>query len=319
MKRWIIIGGILVLVVVGGFFLFNRFRSQRQAAASADLQTVPAERGDLTATVGATGIVSANQTANLAWQTSGTVGEVKAAIGEHVSTDQDLATLEQTSLPQNIILAKADLVNAQKALDDLLNSQLQQARAFQAVEDAGQALEDAQNPELAQAKALEAIANAEKAVDNAERNLRWAQSPASQSYIDEAEALVVLVRDELNRAKEKFAPYANKPVDNLTRAHLQTQLAAAQQKYDAAVRNLNGLQGTANPTDQAIAAANLETAQAQLLETQREWERLKDGPSQADIALLEAQLDDAQREWERLKDGPDPEDIAAAARWLLAY
>lgn len=312
MKRWIIIGGIIVVVLVGGYFLVSRFRSQRQAAASASLQTVPAERGDLTATVGATGVVSANQTAQLGWQTSGTVSEVLAAVGEHVSVDQMLATLEQTSLPQNIILAQADLVSAQRALDDLLNSQLQGAAAFQAVEEAQQTLEDAQNPELAKANALEAIANAEKAVENAERNLRWAQSPASQSYIDEAEALVVLARDELEQAKEKFAPYQNKPEDNLTRAQLQTQLSAAQQKYDAAVRNLNSLQGTANQIDQAVAAANLETAQAQLLEAQREWERVKDGPSEADIALLQAKLDDAQREWERLKDGPDPEDIAAA-------
>jgi HlyD family secretion protein len=312
MKRWIIVGGIIILVLVGGYFLVSRFRSQRQAAASADLQTVPAEHGDLTATVGATGIVSANQTAHLAWQTSGTVGNVMAAVGEHVSADQILSTLEQTSLPQNIILAQADLVSSQRALDDLLNSQLQQAGAFQAVEEAQQALEDAQNPELAQASALENIANAEKAVENAERNLRWAQSPASQSFIDEAEALVVLARDELDQAKEKFAPYQNKPEDNLTRARLQTQLSAAQQNYDAVVRNLNSLQGTANETDQAIAAANLETAQAQMLEAHREWERVKDGPSEADIALLQAQLDDAQREWERLKDGPDPEDIAAA-------
>jgi HlyD family secretion protein len=98
----------------------------------------------------------------------------------------------------------------------------------------------------------------------------------------------------------------------LTRARLQTQLSAAQQKYDAAVRNLNSLQGTANQTDQAVVATNVETAQAQLLEAQRDWERVKDGPSEADIALLQAKLEDAQREWERLKDGPDPEDIAAA-------
>ena len=45
---------------------------------------------------------------------------------------------------------------------------------------------------------------------------------------------------------------------------------------------------------------------------QRAWERVKDGPNQADIAVLEAGLADAQRAWERLKDGPDPSDLAAA-------
>jgi len=262
--------------------------------------------------------VRANQTAILNWQTSGTVGQVNISAGDTVTAEQVLATLEQTSLPQSVILARADLVSAQKALDDLLNSQLQQALALQAVEDAQQALEDARNPELAQARALEAITTAQKAVENAERNVRWTQSPAGQSYIDEARAQVVLAKDQLDKAKERFAPYENKPEDNLTRARLQTELAAAQQQYDFTVRQLNSLTGTASETDQALAQANLETARAQLLEAQREWERLKDGPSQADIALLEAQLSDAQREWERLKDGPDPTDIAAVETRVAA-
>jgi HlyD family secretion protein len=95
-------------------------------------------------------------------------------------------------------------------------------------------------------------------------------------------------------------------------------MAAAQQEYDAAVRYLNGLTGTSSATDRAVAEANLATAQAQLAQAQREWDRVKDGPSSADIALLEAQLADAQREWERLRDGADPEDIAAAEARVAA-
>jgi HlyD family secretion protein len=72
------------------------------------------------------------------------------------------------------------------------------------------------------------------------------------------------------------------------------------------------MQGTASANDIAIQEANLATAQAQLLDAQREWERIKDGTSPADIALLEAQLADAKREHEKVKDGPDPADIAMA-------
>ncbi len=317
MKRYIVIGAVLILLV-GGYFAYNTYTSNQRAQASSDLQTVSADTGTLIATIGATGTVRSNQSASLAWGTSGTVGEVGVRLGERVSDGQELASLEQTSLAQSVILAQADLVSAQQALDDLLHSSIQQAQALQEVEAAEQALEDALNLELAQAQALQAIADAEKTAETAERDLRWSQSPANQSYIDEAEAEVVLAKDELDKAQEKYTPYANKSEDNLTRARLQTKLAEAQQQYDAAVRNLNSLQGTANPTDQAIAAANLETANAQLLEAQREWERIKDGPSQADIALLEAQLDDAKREMERLQDGPDPDDIAAAEARVAA-
>lgn len=317
MRKWII-ALVVVAAVAAGLYFIGPFRGQAQSVANGNLQTSPAERGDLTATVGATGVVRANQTATLNWGTTGTVDEVRVAVGEKVMSDQILANLEQTSLSQAVIMAQADLVNAQKALDDLLNSQVQQARALQAVEDAQQALEDAQDPELSKAKALEDIATAQKAVDQAQNAVLYSQSTADQSLIDEAQAQVVLAKDALDKAKEAFAPYQNKPEDNLKRARLQSEMAAAQQRYDALVRNLNALQGTASPVDQAVAEANLETAKAQLLEAQRNWERVKDGPSEADIAVLEAQLEDAQREWNRLKDGPDPDDLAAAEARLAA-
>ena len=316
-RRWIIIA-IVVILGVGAFFGFSYIRQQRQVSAAANFQTEPAGRGELTATVGATGVVRANQTALLAWQTSGTVGEVNVQSGDPVTANQVLASLEQTSLPQTIILAQADLVNAQKAFNDLLNSQIQQAQALQAVEQAEQALEDAGNPELLQARAQEAIAAAEKAVENADRALRWAQSPASQSYIDEAKAQVTLAKDRLDKAEEKYKPYENKPEDNLVRARLLSQLAEVQQQYDFAVRQLNSMEGIAADSDIALQKANLATAQAQLLEAQREWERVKDGTNPADVALLEAQLADAQREFERVKDGPDPADVAVAEARLAA-
>jgi HlyD family secretion protein len=316
-KVFWVIGVIAILVI--GFFAYRAYsRSQSARAAQENMQTVVLEEGSLNATIGATGIVRANQSASLDWDTSGTVDQVNVRTGEEVLKGDELANLEQTSLPQNVILAQADLVSAQKALDDLMNSQVQQARAQQAVENAQQALEDAQNPELAQARALEAIADAGKLVETAERNLRYAQSTAGQSTIDEASANVTLAKDRRDRAWEKYAPYANRPESNVTRATLLSAYSAAQQQYDAAVRNLNSLQGTAAETDVAVRQAELETAQAQLVEAEREWERIKDGTNPADISLLEAQLDDAQREWERLKDGPDPADIAAAQARVAA-
>ncbi|MGD2155341.1 MAG: efflux RND transporter periplasmic adaptor subunit [Anaerolineales bacterium] len=318
MKRVLI--AIVVLAVLGGaFFAYRRFSAQQQQEAMlAELQTANIERGTLVATIGATGKVHSNQSALLSWQTSGTVEQVNVEVGDQIVKDQELASISQTSLPQNVILAQADLVSAQRELDNLLNSSLQQAQALQAVEDAQQALEDALNPELAQARAQEAIADAEKAVELAERRLRNLQSTASQADIDAAEAQVVLAEDALEKAREKYEPYANKPEDNLTRANLQSKLAEAQQTYDAAVRYLNSLLGTGSPTEIAVAQADLNTAQAQLLDAQREYERLKDGPNPADIALLEAQLEEAQREWERLQDGPDPADIAVVEARIAA-
>ncbi len=318
MKRALII--IVVLVVIaGGFYSWRQYSTQKSLEEMlAGLQTEAAARGPLVSTIGATGTVRSNQTAILNWQTSGTVERVLVEIGDQVVSEQELASLAQTSLPQNVILAQADLVNAQKNLEDLMNLELQQATALQAVENAQQALDDLLNPELQQALALQAIADAEQAVDFSETRLRNLQSTASQADIDAAEAQVVITRDQLEKAQEKFAPYADKPEDNLTRANLQSKLAEAQQQYDYAVRNYNGLLAKASETDLAIAKANLATAKAQLLDAERAYERIKDGPNPADVELLEAQLADAKREWERIKDGPDPDDIAVAEARIAA-
>jgi len=212
-----------------------------------------------------------------------------------------------------ISAAQLELLSAQKALQDLIdNADLARAHALQAVEDAEQALEDLLDPDLQQAKALETIAMAEKAIDIAETRARNIKSTASQADIDGAEADVVLLKDALEKAQDDFKPYANKPDDNLTRANYQARLAEAQQMYDAAVRQLNALSGTGSQVDIAVADADLATALAQLDQAQREYERVKDGPSQADIAVLKAKVDSAKREYEKLKDGPDPADLALA-------
>ena len=312
MKRIIIIV-VIIVAILGTFLVWRQVNAQRsQEELLADLQTVSAERGALISTIGATGIVRSNQSATLNWQTSGTVDQVLVSEGEEVKTGQVIALLEETSLPQNVILAQADLVTAEQALEDLLNSELQQAIALQAVEEAQQALDDINNPDLQQALALQAIADAQKAVNLAETAYLNVKGSASQTDVDAAEAQVEIARAELEAAQDRYAPYADKPENNLTRANLLSQVAQAQQKYDMAVRNYNGLIASASDTDIALAEANLATAKAQLLDSERQYERIKDGPNPADVALLEAQLKDAQREWERIKDGPDPKDIAVA-------
>lgn len=319
MKRFLTIL-IIILVVAGGLFLFGRYRAEQlRAATLANLQTEPAQLGNLTATVGATGVVRSNQSAILTWQTSGTVENVVVRAGDTVTADQPLAALKQTTLPQNVILAQADLVNAQKALDALYNLDLQQAQALNAVEDAEQALKDIQNTELQLALALQTIADAEKTLETANRNLRILQTPASQADIDAAKAQVVLAEQALDRARTQFEPWENKPEDNAVRAQLLANLSAKQAEYDAAVRKLNGFLGTySNPLDMAVAEANVATAQAQLLQAQQDYEDLQNGPSEAQIALLEAQLADAQKTYEDIRNGPDPDDVAAAEARIAA-
>lgn len=137
-RAWIVIGVVVVVFLLIGF---SRSRQPEQAV----FETVPLERGDLAASVGATGSVRARQTAVLSWQTNGIVGEVNAAIGERVAKGSALAVLDRESLSQSIILAEADLVNAQQALEDLLESDTALIEAEKAVDKAEENYEKAYN------------------------------------------------------------------------------------------------------------------------------------------------------------------------------
>ena len=72
-RRWMIIG-IVAIVIIGiiGFSVFNTSRAQQELLDS--LQTVELSKGELVATIGATGIVRSYQSAMLSWETSGTGG-----------------------------------------------------------------------------------------------------------------------------------------------------------------------------------------------------------------------------------------------------
>lgn len=130
-NRKIIIPAVIVIVLAAVFFAMrNASGDQTQ------YQTIKVERGELLATVGATGTVRARQTAILTWATSGTVSEVTASIGDLVSAEAVLASLSPATVSQNIILAQADLVSAQKALDDLIESDTARVRAQIALREA---------------------------------------------------------------------------------------------------------------------------------------------------------------------------------------
>jgi HlyD family secretion protein len=235
-----------------------------------------------------------------------------------VQKGEVLARLEQTSLPQSVILAQSDLVDAQEALDDLLNSRLAQANALIALEEAEQALEDLDNYDVNYSQAMKAVAEAQDSVDEAQRDVYISQSTAGQADIDAAYVQILLTLEALERAQKTFEPYENKPVDSLSRARYLSELSAAQGDYDEAVRNYNALTSTSDQSSQTLASAELAAAQAQLEENRRQLASLEGGPSAGEVALLEAQLADAQRAWERVKDGPDPDELAAAQAQVAA-
>ena len=264
--------------------------------------------------VNATGKIAPEQFASLSVTTPGVVETVFVSEGDLVDEGQLLLQIKGGEQAQAAVTAaQLELTNATNALDNLYDdTDLIAANALKTAEDTENALEDLKIRELQEALALQAIADAQKLVENTERAYNYSISTADQADIDIQKAQVTLAKDVLDKAIEDFEPYENKPEDNLIRANLLGRKAAAQQAYDDAVRKLNALLGTGSEADIAVAKADFATAQAQLIQAQRDWERVQEGPSAGDIAVLEAQIASAYEDHETYKDGPDPADVAAA-------
>ena len=255
---------IVVLVLLTAAAILIGMRARNRAAQDSAYQSEVIARGDLTAIVGATGTVRAEQSAVLIWQTNGQVGEVLAGIGDQVESGQVLARLAPTSLPQNLILAQADLVNAQRTLDTLKNSGTARSAAWLNLVNAQRAFE--------QAAALYNPASF---------------PPASQDDIDQARTDLEDAQADLAAAQADYdaAETADQP-------GLFADLLAAQERVDQRQATLDWyLAGGPVNTTAALAEVRYLQALAALQDARRDWERVKDGPNPDDILAAQARVD----------------------------
>jgi multidrug resistance efflux pump len=285
MKRAAIIFAILAAIV---FVVFIFIENQGSASGAAQARVTPVNQSlqgevptaspDISAIkegdqVVAEGRLVPNKFVNLSFNTGGLVETVYVQEGDIVEAGQLLAELSsQEEILANIASAKLELVSAQNEVKSLYD----------------------QAP-LAAAEALQDIASAPSEVAAAERKLNNLQGGiVDETDIEIARANVGIAEKELEKAREAYQPYANKPESNLTRAALLSKLSEAEKKYENALRNLNALTG--GPTEEKIsqAQAELALARVRLADARRRYEILKNGPDPDQLALAQARLDNAE-------------------------
>jgi HlyD family secretion protein len=268
LKKYRVVLLLLFVIAVGaGAFLMNR---NRNAAAEGTYQTATIERGTLTATIGATGTVRAKQTAVLVWQAAGTVDTVNVKVGDNVPSGFVMAFLAKSSLSQNLILAEADLVNAQLTLDDLLNSDAALAKAAQDLAVAKQAVEDAQK-------------------DVTKLDFRR----ASDDLLDQTQAEIDLANKQITFAEDAYKLVKNRPDGDTLKAQALLNLTNARLDRDRKQATLDWYLGKPSELDAEKYRAALALAQAQEADAQREYDRLSAG-NIAEITAAQARIDAAQ-------------------------
>ncbi len=226
--------GLLIVVIAASTFIFVR---RSNAGTASEFRTAAITRGNLSTTIGSTGTVRAKQSATLIWQAAGTVDTINVQAGANIPSGFVMAYLSKTSLPQSVILAEADLVDAQKALDDLLGSDTARAQAEIDLEVAQETYQRAENY-LKYLQTSRRVPQAETRVFLQQRRWGWEytsktkpfKGPAPAEWITDAEKDLALKRSQLEDAQREF--------DRLNDGNRE-DIAAAQARVDAAQATLN--------------------------------------------------------------------------------
>jgi HlyD family secretion protein len=250
---WLLIVVLAVVAVLVGWRILSDRQNTNQVLEN--IETMPYQRGSLSASIFGTGSVQPFQTAVLTWSTSGTVGDINVSVGQHVDKDSLLMVLDPQSLSVDIQQAQIDVINAQNALDDLYDnwgSELAQAKLD--LLNAEENLEDLENKrvimnyqrctderiedledDLERAEQLYKIrqsADSLRAVNTAQANLNYCRADYSEREIAEAELEIELGESRVNKLQQQVELLGDGPdPDQVT--ILETRLLMAQSRLDS--------------------------------------------------------------------------------------
>ena len=264
---------VVILIGVGGWYWFFG----RDTSADLPLQ--------------ASGTIEAVEVL-VAPEQSGRVAQVLVEKGQAVQANDELLKLDDVLLQSQHQRAQTALENANSNLLttqtglDMANAMLRGAETNIEVVNASTEVEllSAQqaldglydNHAVAKGETLRAMAAANRAVREAQYQLDNYTVPTNHQDYAAMEA-IILMKERLDAARDRFEPYKYKSSNHPTREDLKEELEEAQSDYDSAVRRLE------YETELDKALANQDKALQDLAD-------LEDGPDPDKVAVLEAQI-----------------------------
>jgi HlyD family secretion protein len=324
-RKWIWIGGALVLVIVAALLGLYQLRSSSAAHAETAMtgEIVSALVGDLSASATASGQVLAQRGASLAMSLSGIVAEVYVEVGDAVRAGESLVTLETAELERavesarqaltiqeanlatllappsaaDLAAAESGVASARASLDELLDGPRQDEITAVDAEVRGAQADVASKS--AQLNALLADASEEE-IYAADLELDRAQRTATQAAEQHSTILVMEPSRFVGEGRLEDMEFAARTNAVQTNA----ALAAAQ---DALDQLLNG-----DPNAIASAQASLAIAVARQDASQAQLDLLLLGASEAQVSAAEASRAQAKATLDMLQRGPSPSQIAVA-------
>jgi HlyD family secretion protein len=297
----LIVGLTLVALTLAGAFYYTTHTRTTVAAA---VSTVTVTRGTITQTVSGNGTVTANQSVDLAFQTSGVVKDVLVKAGDTVKAGQALALLDDRNLQAAVTTAQANLDSAQAKLQQAQNGNAtaQQIAAAQATVDSAQKAYDKTlaGPTPAELGAAQAmVTSAQAAYDAAVQSAAAGSSTlrSLKATLDEAQVTL----QQAQAAYDKIAWRSDVGMSSEAKT-LQT----ATIEYQKALADYNAQLTTSGPDAQSSIAS----AKAALASAQESLAALT--PTAADIAAAKSTLESAKQSLAALTSSASDTDVAIA-------
>ncbi|MFN3974610.1 MAG: HlyD family efflux transporter periplasmic adaptor subunit [Dehalococcoidia bacterium] len=350
-RHWLLLIAGLALVA----FPLTACRTARIAQGTANLRTETVRRSTFQVSVLASGNTVFSKQAKLSFGSAGTVSEVRVRVGQQVGEGEVLARLDTRDLEVALLRAQQDLKNAERAMQDYLDS-FSETRVAQARAAAEMAKANLANAEEAYAKAQseatllaaqaqQRVADARLGVQRAQEALEKARQPYSQEDLARSKENVELARSGLQTAQRSLQlaemdlditrkDWANRVQDaqNQVEANERTYTQTFLRTYrsylavDTSIPPHEMLGVQPSGVDSAVLQAwntltssrnNLEVLKAQ---AQRNILNAENALQRARDAVKTAQqnLIDAEKRLADMLSPPDPLDIEAKERALVA-
>lgn len=329
--RWLVVVGVILIVGFTGVLLARVWFPQWFVPADAR-----AENGDAEAvlhteavisltsvtSVESSGPVEPLQITEVFWESTGQIQGIHVAIGDWVTADQIVMSLDPASVGRELIQAQVDLINARNTLSDLLNppaitvanAQNTVALARKKLEDAEYDLRSALNP--AGQILYDNISDAEFTLSQAEANAEIVNFSANSQALEQANAAVHQAQGEMQRIQQIYD-------DGLRTNQVLDQLVRARANYEAALQRRYELQ-VQIARDEAAANNSVDAAREGLEDAVNDLNYALQGPDEdkvertrAAVAVAQAELAEAEERLNELLFGADPDDIAAAQAAVL--
>lgn len=242
--------GITIAVMIVAILVVWEYSSANAISATENTESKVITL-DVAETIEASGSLEAQPFASLSWKTGGVVEVVNVKPGDFVKADSILLTLDPTSTSASIVSAQADLVTAQKNLDDILTSGTNLAQAMIDLKNSQEDYDDAvyylrylqtdnKVPQTTYSAKLVKSGNGWR-YDYTAENFKGV---APKDWIIEAENDLALKKGELEDAQRDY--------DRLLAGETSSDVIAAQAKVDAAQATVNQLSIIAPFTGQVL-------------------------------------------------------------------